>query len=337
MKLWIAFLLLALPAANLFSLVQLVSEDGWSIKLGIDKIQAEKYPLIFTFFNEKQTNIEFIIDRVGLTNFKYNLADGGYQFALYDKDKFLLESGKFEVKTPFEAGIKSSGSDQVELELNPFLPLKEVYAAITLDGKPVYQTNFVVDLKKIYTINHLQASQFYQIALSANGYRKILECKTKMENVALNKPISGTFTRLPESHFVDDTTPAILRVNDGRIEWYRGMAVSEGVNEKDQIVIIDLKTNAGLKMVRVTWHAKYYPYQYSIISSLDGKKWDSITRGQKDFVFGIAPDNTPIAIDEYKGLIRANYIGLLVKKGQEIKSGLALRNYLELLELEAYE
>ncbi len=316
--------------------VKLIGRDGWYAQVEINKSLFKNSPAVFLIYNNQITNTLFLLEDDANRLFKLNIDDGLYDYVIYDIEKKVLEKGKLDLTEPFKFNIKTIGSDNIEVEINT-KDYENIEASLLLSNKILNNKKLTVNKSNIIRFENLGSGTYYRLELTSNNYYKSKGFKTLLKNIALNKPVYGTFTKLPESRFVDDTTPVIRRINDGRLEWYKGMAVSGEVNSSDQYAFINLLGMEELKEIKVYWHAYYYPLKYSFYYSKDGTNWNYIERSTNQFSNNVAGDNTPLIIDDIMTNITAYYIGIIVKKGEKINNRLALRNYLELLEIEAYE
>lgn len=157
------------------------------------------------------------------------------------------------------------------------------------------------------------------------------------ENLALFKPVSGSFNRFPESLFIDESTSVLTRVNDGKISWYDGMAVSGELTSAVQQIFLDLGSLQSFSEVFVTWSKNRYPLDYDLIYSTDGENWERISRSADDFFFSVAEDNSPLATDKIQTNLSARYVGIWIEENTEVISRLPGRTTVALMEIEVYE
>jgi len=320
----------------LHSIVRLNGKDGWYAEIEIEGKYLKKKPFIFLIYNKFITNTEFLLQESKKHIVKLNLRDGDYQYSIFDFEKNIVEKGKLKLRTPFSIRIKKVFSDSALVEVETIE--NELINAI------VYQDCKVISKKEkrfkgayTFVFDNLPSGTNIFLEFSSGTYRERAEIRTPYSNIALKKPVYGTFTKLPESKFVDDSTPAITRVNDGRLEWLKGMVLSGEVNNANQYVFINLQRVSNIKSIKVYWNAHYYPLHYSFTYSRDGTNWLAMERNTNFYKNEIAGDNTPMVMDEINTNIEAYYIGIIIDKGTEIKTTQVLRNYVELLEIEAYE
>jgi hypothetical protein len=311
--------------------------DGWIAEVEINKTAFKKKPILFLTYNDKITNIEFFLEDTNHYQVKLNLPDGYYDYLIKDSEKNILEKGKLDLIPPFTINIKEIASDHIGVTAQA-KSLEFIDAYLYLSNEMLTnQKVLFTQQKNAFDFFHLASGTLYTLECKAKNYLERKEFKTLLKNIALNKPVTGTFTKLPESKFVDDSSPVISRINDGKINWLSGMAASGEVNANEQYVFINLLKQSNLKEVKVYWHAYYNPLKYSFYFSLDGTNWNTIERSTNQWMKKIAPDNTPVIVDHLETNMSAQYIGIIIKKGEKIKNSLSLKNYLELLEIEAYE
>ncbi len=275
----------------------------------------------------------FAADRVTI---ELNLPDGEYRYAIKTLDAGLVEQGTFKIQSPFKVRFIHSDGDSAEFELSSS---NSVYIEgyLLLGGSITDYTRFPLTGTKVVTIDGLKSGTTYTARFMVEGYYYDMEFVTALRNVALGMPVSGTFNRLPESRFVDDSTPAITRANDGSTDWLDGSAVSGDVNMEAQVVIINMLEPHWIRTARVVWSANYYPMQYKFISSRDGTNWVSIERSAGNYETSVAPDNSPIKVDQFEIGSLVQYVGIYIVSGEKIFTRQANRDTVQIMELEAYE
>ncbi|MEW6006708.1 MAG: discoidin domain-containing protein [bacterium] len=96
--------------------------------------------------------------------------------------------------------------------------------------------------------------------------------KTAENNLALNCKVSGTFDQLPDDRYVKRGNP-LLRITDGDLSYFNGMAQSGDITSADQWLVIDLGTITKISTITVYWRALAYSQDYSIKGSKDEKNW----------------------------------------------------------------
>lgn len=328
--------LLLIKVDLLYSSFTITGSDGWNGVFEVKDPDAVKKPVILVMIKNGTTNSSIFLESKKQYSVTLDLEDGNYDYFAYDGDKKLIENGKFNLRTPFVAAFKRVASDRIVMEIRPAGAIALVYI-LELSNRTVSRgiTNIsgITELK----MDGLGHSSAYRLILSSGTYSKKADFITGPKNIALNKPVFGTFNRYPVSRFIDDSTPAMTRINDGRWEWLKGMAASGEVNSEEQFVYINLEKPSRLRSVTVVWHADYYPLTYYFVYGTDGKNWNVIKRDAGSFISRMVKDNTPVKIDEIRTNVEAGTIGIVIKKGEKIRSRLASRNYVELLEIEANE
>jgi len=121
---------------------------------------------------------------------------------------------------------------------------------------------------------------FYNIQLeNKNGEKfksKVFHFKTMELNLALNKPVYGTFTHLPDDRFVTKTKNPLQRITDGVLSYFSGLAQSGNIEKEDQYIIIDLEKKFKIKEIKIYWRALACSKNYSVYISKDKVKWEKI-------------------------------------------------------------
>lgn len=315
----------------------ITGEDGWTAKIGFENPSALKTPVFFIVSDRNgMTNTEVLLRLSNELRVPMSLPDGEYFYSILDSRHEKLKSGRFVIKTPFRFVLRDSRSDSAVLEIT-----SDDRVAVEIRFGSSNQAERSLRLTVLGKTNcslaGLNSSSYYNAVISGPGYGKKFGFYTKPRNIALNKPVFGTFNRLPESRYVDDTTPAITRVNDGKWEWYRGMAASGELGSQGQFVYVNLEKTARVRSVKTVWHAFYHPGSYFIVYGTDGRKWQSLARNRRDFRDMIAPDNSPVKVDDAETGFNAQYVGIVINRGEKVYGKHSDKNYVELMELEVYE
>lgn len=260
-----------------------------------------------------------------------DLPDGRYSYQLQTADGSRIESGSFILSTPFDLSEIFPGQNLAEFEGWAAEPLEVSLSMTSRYGNRTEKLKFPGRQK----IEGLKPGTEYTFEFQGRGGVVSRSFKTLPPNLALGRPVFGSFNRLPESRFVYDETPAISRITDGRREWYQGMAYSSEVNTSDQVALIQLVRREKFSKVVVVWHARAYPETYNLMYSSDFKAWNTLERKSSSYRSSIAPDHTPLLIDTVTNEFEALYVGVFVQKGAETRND--FRGILGLLEVEIYE
>lgn len=100
---------------------------------------------------------------------------------------------------------------------------------------------------------------------------------TPPDNMALGKPVAGTF------NFVEEDvqrrgygTTSGARLVDGKLNYFDGMALSYQLDNADQYAVIDLGKPEPIRRIEVFWWALSYSRDYRLEVSLDGKIWTTV-------------------------------------------------------------
>gem|GEM_PF-4338853 len=100
--------------------------------------------------------------------------------------------------------------------------------------------------------------------------------ETGLINVALHKPIIGTFSETFDTESPEGLDTAIARANDGNSSWLTGMATSGNIDEQEQFIQINLEQPIAIESVVVEWRQLAFSKQYDIYYSIDGTIWHPI-------------------------------------------------------------
>ncbi len=341
---WVLTLFLAIPAMTIQTgsaaygaELRIYGDNGWKARVVLGQAGVVAAPVFLIMVGpDGRTNTEAFTAEKGEGTVSLGLTDGSYRYRVVDSDKKELLSGRFDLKTPFRLKWARVAFGEAVLEV---VPAGRIPVQMTLSesGQPLQYRELTVARATNLTLSGLRPSVSYLLRVASGDYQRTLEFMTPPENTALGRPVFGTFRRLPESRFVDDSTPAITRVNDGIWGWYRGMAVSGELKREDQFVYINLEKDRALRSFTVVWHGLSYPRQYYLVVGTDGKLWKQIRRDSGKFMKRVAPDNSPVMVDTLETNVTAKYVGVIVPKGKGILGKSSYRNTLSLMEIEAYE
>jgi len=167
---------------------------------------------------------------------------------------------------------------------------------------------------------------------------KIKTILTKENNVALHKPVKGTFTKnIKDDKYFQKSSKIINRVTDGKMNYFTGMAVSGNIKKTDQFVIIDLQDDFDIDSIEVFWRALSYSTDYKILISLDNKNWKIVknklnaAKGKK--MRGEKGD--PILYNTIFVHEKARYVKLIASKNQFYNKH-EQWNYVQLMEIKVY-
>lgn len=329
----LCLIFLAIP---LYAKVDVVYDNRWVATVTLDKKHFEKTPIVFMVYSNKATNTVFLLEYKEQTKVKIDLPHGRYNYWIFGSDKKTIEKGEIDLQKPFEVVKTQVEANSLIFDVAVKKP-EFVECYLYSANVPIEYRRQYIESNGMIVFDGLKSQMRYRAEFSTKGFRMSKSFTTPLRNIAFGKPVTGSFNRLPESKFVDDSTPAITRVNDGRIEWYSGMAVSEEVNMREQFVLINLLKKKKLKRVKVYWNRNYYPISYDFIYSTDGKNWKKIARTSSGYKKIIAPDNSPVMLDEFDLLIKASYVGIQLRKNIKIHKRQAHKNYVQLMEIEVYE
>lgn len=328
----IAFLL-CMGIAQGFAALKITCEGSWSARYIPEPGFAGSDAL---WFDAGQGNVSvremfYPGDAVAL-----NLPDGVYGYKVATLTGTVVESGTFELRSPFTVRFERAEAARAFFAVRADEPVF-VEGYLLLEGRITDYKRFALDGSRDVIIEGLLPGTEYAARFMTDGFYREVGFTTPYRNAALGMPVTGTFTRLPESRFVNDSTPAITRVNDGSTEWLTGSAVSGEVNGGEQFFVVNLLRPTRLREARIVWSANYYPERYAFVWSDDGTNWSSMERLGADCEAGIAPDNSPIATDRITTNVTARYAGVTIKKDEKVIARVPGRNTVQIMEFEAYE
>jgi len=319
-----------------FSLINIKNNDSLILEIIINNNYIKRHPFIFEIFNNYFNNFYFLVGNTNYFNLFLDLSNNNYNYKIFDSLNNLIESGELNIKEFFECKIEKIEPHNVTFVIsgnfNGFIDSFLYLGNVILENKKIKLKN-----TNLVYFNDLNSNSKYKVIFKSEDYFKTIEFTTPYNNISFNKPIKGTFTRLPESKFIDDSTPAISRINDGKIEWYSGMANSGEILYEDQFFIINLLSNYSIKKICVYWNANNYPLSYSIIYSCNENDWYNIVRTTNYYIDFISIDNSSVKLDEFETNIQAKYIGIFIDKNQKIYNRFPMRNYVSLIEFIVYE
>jgi hypothetical protein len=159
-------------------------------------------------------------------------------------------------------------------------------------------------------------------------------------NLALNKPVSGTFDNLPPDDKLVDRSKAVQpRVTDGATGYFKGMATSGSLRKNDQKLVVDLGASYPLNALISYWRALAYPESFSVRVSNDNSAWTEvasrINAGEGAFARSDNGDpmrvvNTPLAGKE------ARFVEILIPKDSPYFVKHANWDFVQLMEVEVY-
>lgn len=145
-----------------------------------------------------------------------------------------------------------------------------------------------------------------------------LQSSTRELNVALGKPVTGTFTELPEPAMQKADSPPLARLTDGMLDYFKSMAASQDPDQGVQWAMIDLQDSFPVRAVITYWRALSYSRNFSISLSEDGKTWETVASDldARDGADAVSEDGSPMKIAATLCYSRrARYVRLSIPKG----------------------
>jgi hypothetical protein len=97
-------------------------------------------------------------------------------------------------------------------------------------------------------------------------------------NLALKKPVSGTFTNHDLADGTSLSGDVIGRAVDGNMNYHSGMSVSGDPSLEEQWLVLDLGAQTRIGAVVTFWRSLAYPGSYLLSFSADSRKWTAPLR-----------------------------------------------------------
>jgi len=277
-----------------------------------------------------------------------------YQIVCYTKGKkSFYKNGAFKTTGRPELRIYSVEylPDKYETTIK-FFVTDEISAEVEIDNKkykctlsgnkeiesyPNLKENLFIyqvcikDLKpsKKYTYKFLGVKDNQNIKTNGEFY-------TLENNIALGKPVIGTFNGTYIADNFELGGDVINRVTDGKYGYLDGMAVSNDPELSDQWLIVDLGKEYPVKEVVCIWRSLAYPVKFYLSLSVDGKEWicEQVVEGaQESSMAGNMPVKLSRAFFDCKD---SRYVKLLFPVGGEYVRRYEHYRFLQLVELKVF-
>lgn len=175
--------------------------------------------------------------------------------------------------------------------------------------------------------------------LSNRTFQQDYIIRTGEYNIALKRPVEGTFSSTFIADIFQLKGDVLKRVNDGSFDYAGGMAVSSDPFQSDQYVIVDLGQVQEIEKVITYWRALAYPYFYSLSFSGDKISWSKARNVilKEKSPSSVEGSNIPMIIGEtpLKG-ISARYVKIFMPKGVPYYKRFPNYRFLQLMELRVY-
>lgn len=200
--------------------------------------------------------------------------------------------------------------------------------------------------KRSLTVTGLQPGVLYQYKLTCvdtfkngitSGGRKF---RTKELNLALGKPVEGTFVARPDNHIAK--TPSIIsRVTDGSTSYFKGMATSGNITRAAQWVQIDLQESHAINLITIDWRQNAHSRDYMLEGSLDNNTFFPIAEHLDATAISVrttSETGDPVLKSTIvcKGK-KIRYIKVSLAKGSKFYNKHAGRqNFVQIMELKVY-
>lgn len=163
--------------------------------------------------------------------------------------------------------------------------------------------------------------------------------QTDEHNIALRRPVAGTFIRNPDRPHITDSPPLLQRVTDGKTDYFTGMATSGDPGETDQRIEIDLESIQDASVILTYWRRLAYPQQFSLRGSLDGERWYEFgdTYSADDGRQGLSETGDPILIHTAPiGNYAIRFVRLEIPKGAPYAKKFENYRFVQLFEIKVY-
>ncbi|MFA6448733.1 MAG: discoidin domain-containing protein [bacterium] len=106
----------------------------------------------------------------------------------------------------------------------------------------------------------------------------MLGFETAPLNLALGKPVEGTFTNELEDPYIEKTDAPIKRVTDGDENYFTGFAKAWPTSSGIQWAQIDLGAELKAEEAVIVWSSLAVPQDYTLSTSSDGATWAQILK-----------------------------------------------------------
>jgi hypothetical protein len=168
----------------------------------------------------------------------------------------------------------------------------------------------------------------------------ILNFRPPRANLALNKPVTGTFTQYPPNDpLVDRSKGALERAVDGITGYFKGMATSGSVRAADQQVTIDLGESYPIGSIVSYWRALAYPESFSVLISNDQENWIEVSKkinaGEGAFARSDAGDPMRVVNTPSDGT-KVRYVQVFIEKNSPYFVKHANWDFVQLMEVQVF-
>ncbi|HNW93208.1 MAG TPA: discoidin domain-containing protein [bacterium] len=158
-------------------------------------------------------------------------------------------------------------------------------------------------------------------------------------NVALHRPVSGTFDQLPADPGVKPDSEPRAKVTDGDDAFATGTVNSGNINAAEQWVAVDLGDTVSVRSVVTVWRRLAYPQAFRLLGSSDGINWELIewNINAADGVEARSRTGDPLYVvtTPVQGA-RYRYIKAMLTKGSRYFVKHAEWNFVQLVEMKVF-
>ncbi len=106
----------------------------------------------------------------------------------------------------------------------------------------------------------------------------LLGFDTAPENLALGKPVEGTFTNELDDMYIEKSISPIKRITDGREDYLTSFAKGYQTSDAPQWVSVDLGFSQEVGEIIIVWSDLAVPKDYKLSIGTDGKTWTTILK-----------------------------------------------------------
>lgn len=164
--------------------------------------------------------------------------------------------------------------------------------------------------------------------------------RTLGDNIALGRPVEGTFNALLVPDQLEGETPPIRRATDGRDDYFTGMATSGDPAETYQWITVDLGRLVPLRTIEVVWRGNACPLQFFVLAGADTENWiyPTLALSAADGAFERSSRGDPLyrVVVPMEAFPPVRFVQVFVPRGAPIRTKLPSWRFVQLAEVEAY-
>jgi hypothetical protein len=276
-----------------------------------------------------------------------------FQTGFYDSNMVMVYFRNGAFKTPGQPILRL---DSVEVVPEKYEAAIRVFVSSEMEGSVVFEGTAyplqftgtkeffrpmgMTEQMLVYetSIKNAKPSKKYTYKITGKDRKGIKivssgEFTTLENNIALYKPVQGTFN----GTFIADNFQLegdiLSRATDGKYDYTTGMAVSTDPDLEDQWLVVDLQAGFPVDEITCYWRAVAYPVEYTVSIGTNGTDWTEvkIVRADKEReVLG----NMPVQVGRasFDGAM-ARYVKVFFPKGGQYFRRFDNYRFLQLVEL----